>query len=154
MSSKRASMREGPLAALFRKTEQDARGGEEASEAPEARPGPPPPDTATRPAADERESAAAEAPNEGAAAAEGSEHQEAEEPRERAPAAPAGPAPERTSGVPTPQERLRAAFSSELPDDMLARRAAAPADVYARAEYGEPRVSAPVGRPRLRVVGV
>jgi cell division protein FtsZ len=73
-----------------------------------------------------------------------------------APPAPATPAAERRA--PTPQERLRAAFSSEIPDDVLAPPAPtppAPADPYARsnepAMYGTP---APGGQPVLRVVGV
>ncbi|HEY7967098.1 MAG TPA: cell division protein FtsZ [Solirubrobacteraceae bacterium] len=142
MSNKRASMREGPLAALFRKTEQDAaRPASQADEAPAA--------AAAPPAAPAR--AAAAAPDEPAARA-----QPTPEPVEEAPAPAPAPAPavERSSGVPTPQERLRAAFSSELPDDMLERRPATQIDVYARADYGEARISAPMGRPRLRVVGV
>jgi cell division protein FtsZ len=71
-SGKRASMREGPLSALFRGTEegrQEPAPAEPATE-PEARP---------------------------------------PEPPERAPAR-----------TPTPQERLRHAFSSDLPDNMMA----------------------------------
>jgi cell division protein FtsZ len=77
-------------------------------------------------------------------------------PEPPAPPAPAVPAPERRA--PTPQERLRAAFSSEIPDDVLAPPAPtrpAPADPYARsnepAMYGAPL---PGGQPVLRVVGV
>ncbi|HEX4033987.1 MAG TPA: cell division protein FtsZ [Solirubrobacteraceae bacterium] len=129
MSNKRASMREGPLAALFRKTEQDGlRAPDEELEAAVA----PPPSRA--PEHDETEHAPAPV-----------------EPELPPPAT--MPAIERMSGVPTPQERLRAAFSSELPDDMLDRRSAAQIDVYARGDY-DPRPSSPVGRPRLRVVGV
>jgi cell division protein FtsZ len=133
--NKRASMREGPLAALFRKTEQENR--------------------AARAPAEPRE--AAQAPE---AAAE-----ELEKPLPRDPEPRTGDAPDREpaeaeapSGVPTPQERLRAAFSLELPEDMLERKpritVAAPADVYARADYSDPPRSASVGQPRLRVVGV
>jgi cell division protein FtsZ len=105
-NAKRASMREGPLAALFRSTEI------EDGEAPE--PVAPPP--------------------------------------------PATPAAART----TPQDRLRTAFSSEMPDDLMAppapepprspvedpyaRRTAAPA----RSGFGVPAV----GQPVIRVVGV
>ena len=72
--------------------------------------------------------------------------------------------PERAR-VPSPQERLRSAFSSELPDDMLAppppRREREPepvpeapaADPYARSDGGA--WSTPViGQPVIRVVGV
>ena len=132
--NKRASMREGPLAALFRKTEQENR--------------------AARAPAEPRE--AAQAPE---AAAEGLEKPFSPDPERRT-----GDAPDRepvetesSTGVPTPQERLRAAFSLELPEDMLERKpkiSVAPADVYARADYSDPPRSASVGQPRLRVVGV
>ena len=68
-SGKRASMREGPLAALFRKTEEG------------------------------QETAAAQPPP---------------EPPVEAPPEPAAPR------TPTPQERLRHAFSSDLPENMMA----------------------------------
>jgi cell division protein FtsZ len=132
--NKRASMREGPLAALFRKTEQENR--------------------AARAPAEPRE--AAQAPE---AAAEGLEQPFSPDPEPRT-----GDAPDRepaetesSTGVPTPQERLRAAFSLELPEDMLERKpkiSVAPADVYARADYSDPPRSSSVGQPRLRVVGV
>ena len=132
--NKRASMREGPLAALFRKTEQENR--------------------AARAPAEPRE--AAQAPE---AAAEGLEKPFSPDPERRT-----GDAPDRepvetesSTGVPTPQERLRAAFSLELPEDMLERKpkiSVAPADVYARADYSDPPRSSSVGQPRLRVVGV
>jgi cell division protein FtsZ len=100
-SGKRASMREGPLSALFRGTEegrQEPAPAEPATE-PEARP---------------------------------------PEPPERAPAR-----------TPTPQERLRHAFSSDLPDNMMA-----PARQGA-AEYewssAEPDITR---QPELRVVGI
>jgi cell division protein FtsZ len=132
-SGKRASMREGPLAALFRKTEQDA--------APEPEPTP----------ADEI--APREVPHPSLAA--GDEAAEAEEePR-----------------VPTPQERLRHAFSSEIPESLMEAPApSTPAarrtrhltsedgiDAFARgeAQQREPFGTAkPAGQPVLRVVGV
>ena len=73
-SGKRASMREGPLAALFRKTELEGL-QDEAEAAP---PDPPP-----------------------------------------AAAPPPAPEPRRDERVPTPQERLRHAFSSDLPDNVM-----------------------------------
>src|SRR3954453_20148343 len=94
-SGKRASMREGPLANLFRRTETEG-----------LEPAPP----------------------------------RAEE-----------PVPERAT--PTPQERLRHAFSAEIPGDMMASpeepSPPAPAD-YQWASVREERV----GTPQLRVVGV
>jgi len=100
-SGKRASMREGPLAALFRKTETE---GLEAGEAPERR----------RPEA-------------------------AEERR-----------------IPTPQERLRNAFSSDVPDDVMAppaRSHQVPPPSAADYQWGSPAPQE-VGQPQLRVVGV
>jgi cell division protein FtsZ len=100
-SGKRASMREGPLANLFRRTETEGL-----------------------------------------------------EPREPAPAAAEPRLPERAT--PTPQERLRHAFSAEIPGDMLA-----PPDEPvvppppATTEYQWNSVRDPrVGTPQLRVVGV
>ncbi len=89
-SGKRASMREGPLANLFRKTET-----------------------------------------------EGLEPRASEEPPERA--------------TPTPQERLRHAFSSEVPGDMMAPPEEPPQPTeYQWGSVREERV----GTPQLRVVGV
>ncbi len=97
-SGKRASMREGPLAALFRKTETDGlEDGPPAAEKP-----------------------AAQAPE---------------------------PAPE-APRVPTPQERLRHAFSSDLPENIMSPPAPAPP-----APYSPPPPEA-VGAPQLRVVGI
>jgi cell division protein FtsZ len=101
-SGKRASMREGPLAALFRRTD----------EAEQAAPAEPP-----------RQPEAHEEP-------------------------PAVPAPR----TPTPQERLRHAFSSDLPENIMAppepRRPSA-------AEYEWESAGADMTRqPELRVVGV
>jgi cell division protein FtsZ len=143
-SGKRASMREGPLAALFRKTEEEGLepGGERPPEAPEgdkAREKPP-------------EASAARPPEPAPAAA-----------RERGGDVEEESAPEET-GVPTPRERLRHAFSADIPENVLdpADTAEAPAtatapelpDAYARpgAElYGQP---ASIGAPVIRVVGV
>jgi cell division protein FtsZ len=92
-------MREGPLAALFRKTETD--GLEDGAEAP-ARPAPEP---------------SADAPK-----------------------------------IPSPQERLRHAFSSDLPENLMAPPRHEPAAV--EHQYASWDGSSPVGKPQLRVVGV
>jgi cell division protein FtsZ len=132
-------MREGPLAALFRRTDE------------------PEPD-----ATDAREPEAAARPTPAQSVA---------------PATPAGGAgyaqPE--TRIPTPQERLRHAFSADIPESLMDRPAAAPSappqtappppplpptrvadeDAFARPEtrpgFG---VAKAVGRPVLRVVGV
>ena len=121
-SGKRASMREGPLAALFRKTETEGIGDTPAPRAPE-------------------------------------------------PAPEVAPQPVR---VPTPEERLRHAFSADIPANVMESPAppprqpeppaeapappqhqAPPQDPYARSgarDMYTPPV--PVGMPQLRVVGV
>jgi cell division protein FtsZ len=93
-------MREGPLAALFRKTETEGLGPDEpAKPAPAARQEAPPPE------------------------------------------------PERR--LPTPQERLRNAFSSEIPDDVMAP------PVHQPASYQwQPVPPDEPAEPRLYVVGV
>jgi cell division protein FtsZ len=120
-TGKRASMREGPLAALFRKTTEDAA---ESKKPDERRPAVPPAQT---PAARKAEPVAEPAPPE----------------------------------IPTPQERLRQAFSADIPESLLdppARHGATPASVdpFARPQRPpEPMVgSAAFGRPVIRVVGV
>src|SRR3954467_14316436 len=107
-SGKRASMREGPLANLFRRTET-----------------------------------------------EGLEPAQAEEPQPPA-------RPERAT--PTPQERLRHAFSAEIPGDMMSPPreeppppppGEPPAPPPAASDYQWGSVRDPrVGQPQLRVVGV
>jgi cell division protein FtsZ len=116
-SGKRASMREGPLAALFRKTETE---GIEAVAAAEA------------------------------AAAAGA----APKPAAKPAAAPRAESPERRT--PTPQERLRHAFSSDVPEDVMAppeptRNVPPPsASDY---QWTAPALDE-VRQPQLRVVGV
>jgi cell division protein FtsZ len=135
-NAKRASMREGPLAALFRKTADDTAA----------------PDTPTPPAteADSPQRSEPEATDRPA----GAQTQAATE------AALAAEAPQ--PAAPTPQERLRQAFSADIPMSLMeSRQSKAPAapaeqDVYALDErvadsFGGPR---PIGRPVLRVVGV
>jgi cell division protein FtsZ len=113
-SGKRASMREGPLAALFRKTETE---GLE----PQAAPAQEPP---AAPAAPPVPEPVAEQPE---------------------------PAP--SPRVPTPQERLRHAFSSDLPENMMSPPSAHPPQEAAPLPY-HPPVPESVGSPQLRVVGV
>jgi cell division protein FtsZ len=132
-------MREGPLAALFRKTEelspQTDSDQAEKLKAPEA-PAPETPAAQTPPAE-------AEAP------ASAPPRRAVPHPGLAAPAATEAPAPV----VPSPQERLRHAFSSEIPQNIMERPAER--DVYARSE-GQPAfgVARPAGSPSLRVVGV
>ena len=122
-TGKRASMREGPLAALFRKTTEDS---------PDAKRAEPP---GGREAAPEQET----------------------------PPGPSSPAAEVAEEryIPTPQERLRHAFSADIPENVLERpRPRAPHrpehDPFARpdriAETYAPPTS--IGSPVIRVVGV
>jgi cell division protein FtsZ len=110
-SGKRASMREGPLAALFRKTE--AEGLDVSAEAAPAR---------KKPAA--------------------------QPPRAVEPAETAKP-----PRIPTPQERLRHAFSSDLPENMMAPPGSAP-DRGAEADQWSSPAGGPAPHPQLRVIGV
>ena len=123
-SGKRASMREGPLAALFRRTEEQVQEEKPVDEPavgePPAREEPPPapPPSAEEPVEEERP-------------------------------------------VPSPRDRLRHAFSSAIPENILDRGSTAeappaPRETFApeatdRDVYAAPR---PVGLPVLRVVGV
>ncbi len=113
-SPKRASMREGPLAALFRKTSEDEPG---AAEAPHP------------------------ALNVGPESSAGSE-----------------PSPAPQTEAPAPKDRLKQAFSAEIPANVLERgsdppRRARPAmDEYVR-EHPAP-ADEQAGQPVIRVVGV
>jgi cell division protein FtsZ len=137
-------MREGPLAALFRKTAEDTGAG--ASE-------------------EERQAVPASGP---AADRPATPHPSLDVPD---PAvtdpeliAPADRAPTEEESALSPQERLRQVFSADIPENFLDRpkpEAPAPArvvepDVYARPERLSESFAAPraVGTPVLRVVGV
>src|SRR6185503_8851511 len=117
MAGKRASMREGPLAALFRRT--DIESPEEAEESAQ----PPKPE--------------AEEPQPGLDYAQQRiETDRAEEPRT----------------VPSPKERLSAAFSHDIPHDVLERPGGTAREYRPR---DEPRISrTKVHQPVLRVTGV
>src|SRR4051812_26267766 len=125
---KRASMREGPLAALFRGTaemEAEEKTGREEREERQA---------VERDTSDRASRAWREAPP-----PEPEPVMESEEPR-----------------IPSPQERLRAAFSSDIPENVMAPPPAAPRepDPYARGgsePFSEARLAS---GPVLRVVGV
>jgi cell division protein FtsZ len=124
-SGKRASMREGPLAALFRKTEEDA-ADDAAGEAP----------------------ATAQEPT--ASAAAPTRPRESGVPHPSLGSAVDAPS-EREVAVPSPQERLRHAFSSDIPENIL-EPVSPRREVYSRPDEYAAR---PAGLgPVLRVVGV
>jgi cell division protein FtsZ len=158
-TGKRASMREGPLAALFRKTAEDTGGGPR-----EPDPAASPPESRTDAPAAPREQSRVERERE----LERPAHPHPSLDRRRPePAHPhpsldsPGPKPERPR-IPTPQERLRHAFSADIPEDLMDRaeeRPAAPPpsepDVYARPERSSEGFGvAKVGLPVIRVVGI
>jgi cell division protein FtsZ len=135
-NAKRASMREGPLAALFRKTEET----EEEPPEPGHRERP-----AETPAARARSAAEHAAPREAPHPALGAEQQ----------ALPETDTGEATR-VPTPRERLRQAFSAEIPENMLDRpRQPGPAwDDHTREREAVAAGHERQGQPVIRVVGV
>jgi cell division protein FtsZ len=140
-SGKRASMREGPLAALFRKTEEEGLGDR---------------------------AQGAEAPAEGAEREpRGRERRVGREPDPAPPRIqelpPRHPRPEAEGpgqGPRKPVDRLRQVFSPDIPENMLERGSARQGADDTRPRYGreEPSVSFPgpqeVHEPVLRVVGV
>ena len=140
----RASMREGPLAELFRKTEQHPAG--EAAPAVEAAAVEPP--AAPEPGLTEPATSAGRA--------------EREYPHPGFDADAPEPEPERH--VPTPQERLRHAFSSDIPENIMERSAPArpvtppsrPAAERASSFEDNPWSDSAqeTGKPVIRVVGV
>jgi cell division protein FtsZ len=157
-SGNRASMREGPLAQLFRKTEED--------EAPKPKAGKPLPEGGPAPQATRRapepqaslESEHREEPQrtapppeplggrmtEAARRAEEREERRRER-RERA---------SRYDGVPSPEDRLRSVFSSDIPENIMER---APEPQPPVADIPEPAMRPRqdgVTEPMLRVVGV
>jgi cell division protein FtsZ len=138
-SGKRASMREGPLAALFRSTE-----GEEGAEGTPERTS----ETTREPV--ERTPAAR---REFTPQAQAPERHRPESRPTREERAPAQERPtSRYEGIPTPEERLRSVFSADIPENIMERqserRAPEPMD-----EVHRP--TSPLHRePVLRVVGV
>ncbi len=130
-NAKRASMREGPLAALFRKTDEESEkesGGSFPSERPQE-------SEVSHPAVN-------------ASTATREITQASDEPQDAHPS------------VPTPRERLRHAFSSELPENVMDRPATRPVIDEDAREHPTDRgsLSASNGgapeQPVIRVVGV
>ncbi|HVR04580.1 MAG TPA: cell division protein FtsZ [Solirubrobacteraceae bacterium] len=168
---KRASMREGPLADLFRKTESE--------DQPEQQPAPPESQqpASREPAGGEPQTVAGEREAERASAPKvESERPRVEPERPRVEPEPVRgqerrqaelPEQDDAPRVPSPRERLRNVFSAEIPANIMesapgAQRAPAPeaeVDVYAR-EDARPLVTpAPAAggsfaHPVIRVVGV
>ncbi len=143
-SGNRASMREGPLAQLFRKTEDEAAEGKEPERRPEA-PARPEPEAPPQRNFEQRATEAARRAEERARRREA----EAEAPQ-------AEQGWSRYEGVPSPEERLRSVFSADIPENILDK---APEPHSRReAEPATPSLGLPsagrVTEPVLRVVGV
>ena len=158
-SGKRASMREGPLAALFRKTDEEGASQAEVHSDPARVPerqqseqGVKPESVAARPPAASRERPRAEPlparerPRAEPLPARQRPHAERVAPRREASAEqgpppesaggePARPAVSRYDGVPSAEERLRTVFSSDIPENIMER---APEPVDAPPAEGTP----------------
>ena len=156
-SSKRASMREGPLAQLFRKTDDEdeaqaesPRSGAEPSTGPasESRPATRAEETESTRAAPETESRAQDSFASRATEAARRVEERAERRRAERESAEQTPSVSRYEGVPTPEERLRTVFSSDIPENIMER---AP---ERDAIQPEPPLSRGSSEPVLRVVGV
>jgi cell division protein FtsZ len=163
-TGKRASMREGPLADLFRKTAEDTSGtpGESTRHEPKAPGGADAPPTP--PAASVADGEAGAPPSESAPES-GSRRRPLPHPSFESPAEPEEVV---AKHVPSPQERLRHAFSADIPENVLdpaptrapragaSRRAEPATDVYARPDRPADAFPATptMGQPVLRVVGV
>ena len=145
-NAKRASMREGPLAALFRKTEEDE------EQTAEKRP----PASAVSPS--EPEAPTSEAQRRPERSPSGASHSTPQAGRQghepdRPPAADAA-GELQALPVPGPRERLRAAFSSEIPEDVMDRPLRRAARGYVHEQPGPVGTAGPAGAPVIRVVGV
>jgi cell division protein FtsZ len=159
---KRASMREGPLAALFRKTEDLEKGGS-SQEEPEGQAAP---SAAPAASAAPAESARRQTATDPVLQTQGDEPPN---PRETGVPHPSlrpdrDPPAAESPSVPTPQERLRHAFSSDVPVDFMDRPAtpagqmrvqerphAPTREVDRERPFGEAMA---VAHPIIRVVGV
>ncbi len=133
-NAKRASMREGPLAALFRKTEDDD--GLPAGSEPPTASDPSPPASESRgdtPLTHPRES--------------GLPHPALNASQQE---------PQVEAHIPSPRERLRHAFSSEIPENVMDRPVIhhAAIDDYASEHSAPGGATTTVGQPVIRVVGV
>ena len=167
-SGKRASMREGPLAQLFRKTEEDDKQrdqppGEEGKPPREPRTGRPLPEggptpQATRqvPEPQAQEQRAEEGNFEQRATEAARRAEERARRREEEPDRDRGLS--RYDGVPSPEERLRSVFSPDIPENILDRDSKPAPPVRRDPEPERSPYAMPSGtkvtEPVLRVVGV
>ena len=140
-SGKRASMREGPLAALFRRTDEE---GASQAEVRAERVSEPQAEQPVEPARREAPPAPPPAPAREDPPARAERPVEAERPS----------ASSRYEGVPSAEERLRTVFSSDIPENIMDRPEPPPPS---RGELREPihQPASPLTHdPVLRVIGV
>ena len=158
-SGKRASMREGPLAALFRSTEEEE--GAEGAERQTARE---PVERSPEPRREFKPEAQQPEPSgrtvKGSAGAAQASTGEPVPERRRPESRPAREEPlasqerpvSRYEGIPTPEERLRSVFSADIPENIM-ERSPEPRRPLDAEEVHQP--TSPLHRePVLRVVGV
>jgi len=131
-------MREGPLAQLFRQTDEP-----DAPEAGEAR----------RDADEVRREAVQRPERQELRPPEPPEPERRREPAWEPRGERRSPARSRYEGIPTPEERLHSVFSADIPENMLERAPAPRAPAYGREPVHQP-VSPVSHDPVLRVVGV
>ncbi|MCD6726658.1 MAG: cell division protein FtsZ [Solirubrobacteraceae bacterium] len=169
----RASMREGPLAELFRRTESGASRADDPARAEPA-------DEAPRESDGQGEETAAVSDESTSVEPEGGSTAERDGKPAAAPATVAGrehyphpglgapaPPPEPERHTPTPQERLRSAFSSDIPENILEPPsgapvapnrlmppAPAPREPMPGGYDQNPWAAQPSGSPLIRVIGV
>jgi cell division protein FtsZ len=168
-TGKRASMREGPLAQLFRKTDEgeappekdaprrpereegkapeaESRGEERRPEQTEPRGGRPLPEGGPEPQVTRHvpEPQAHEQPELREPASEAARRREAR----------ARPTPRYAEGVPSPEERLRNVFSSDIPENIMERAPEPHPDWREQPQPYAPAAPRNVAEPVLRVVGV
>jgi cell division protein FtsZ len=161
-SGKRASMREGPLAQLFRNTDEEAaeqprREAEEAAQPKLGRPlpedGPHPQATRSVPEPQAHTDPPATTPEERAREARRAEREERR--TQPAPASHAGRVSgSRYDGVPTPEERLRSVFAADIPENILDHAPTPPPAPEPAPAPAAMAVSDGHAEPVLRVVGV
>jgi cell division protein FtsZ len=154
-SGKRASMREGPLAQLFRKTDEDEetppreeRPREEPRGDTEPRAGRPLPEGGPSPQIT-RQPPEPRPSMELTEAAKRAQQRAEERARRREREAEQEPW-SRYEGVPSPEERLRTVFSSDIPENIMERMPEPPPEPEGFAMPSASKVTEPV----LRVVGV
>jgi cell division protein FtsZ len=157
-TGKRASMREGPLADLFRRTTEDNSPRHQEGEPEPPAASAPAPEPAAPPALEPAAPPAPEpaAPPAMSPAGESIQRRRAHPSLEADARSPMLDEPERE--IPSPQERLRQAFSADIPQNVMepAEPARPVLDAYARSDSELDAFPPPttIGRPMLRVVGV